>query len=388
MTDIAEMKTKRDALVAEMKTVNDRLASKDAPASLKERGANLLAGIARLEAAIDAGDAEWKADMLARYERGELYGENGHDSGPVSPGYGGASSVQVGQFAKSLMGAGFNLKSRPSVTVSLADALKAPTWPASTDWNRADPVIVPRGMDRRFLWPALQQERLGTSTMSIQDFRQTARTLTGTVKRNVDATTDKATLDTTVTLVNESLSQFAVVIEGVPNAILESVRSFSAFLESEGQFQVMKAIDEHVLAPIVAAAPPFGTTGTTTIDKVRNGIATMRGTGTNPNLVVLNPTDSAALDLSADAGGYVFPTSTTGTSSPLWGLNVVERIGAGTEPPYLIDTNSLGVLYLGSMRFDAEPYTAFKKNLTTLRVEVNALFHVRNAEGARRIAAT
>jgi len=100
------------------------------------------------------------------------------------------------------------------------------------------------------------------------------------------------------------------------------------------------------------------------------------------------PTDAASLDLQADAGGYFFPTATSGSSSPLWGLRVVERIGAGTEPPYLFDPNMLGVLYIGLMRFDADPYTNCKKNLTTLRIETNALFHVRNANGARRIAAT
>ena len=44
-------------------------------------------------------------------------------------------------------------------------------------------------------------------------------------------------------------------------------------------------------------------------------------------------------------------------------------------------------LYLGSMRIDADPFTGFTKNLTTLRCEVKTLFHVRNAKGARRIAA-
>ena len=48
----------------------------------------------------------------------------------------------------------------------------------------------------------------------------------------------------------------------------------------------------------------------------------------------------------------------------------------------------LGALYLGVMRFDADPYTGFTKDLTTLRVETSALFHVRDSRGARRIAAT
>ncbi|MGH2791716.1 MAG: hypothetical protein ACRDJ0_12155 [Actinomycetota bacterium] len=114
----------------------------------------------------------------------------------------------------------------------------------------------------------------------------------------------------------------------------------------------------------------------------------MRATGANPTIAVLNPTDSASLDLEADAGGYVFPTRDTGSSSPLWGLRVIERIGAGTEAPYLIDPMMLGQLYLGNLRFDADPFTGFRKNLTTLRIETHALYHVRQPEGARRVNAT
>ena len=85
----------------------------------------------------------------------------------------------------------------------------------------------------------------------------------------------------------------------------------------------------------------------------------------------------------------VFAPRTTGIGSPLWDLTIVERTSAaGNEPPYLIDSRMLGVLYLGRLKFDVDPYTGFKANLSTLRVETKALFHIRNIKGARRIAAT
>jgi hypothetical protein len=45
------------------------------------------------------------------------------------------------------------------------------------------------------------------------------------------------------------------------------------------------------------------------------------------------------------------------------------------------------------LKIEADPYSGagganFKKYLTDLRFELKALFHVRQAEGARRIAAT
>jgi hypothetical protein len=54
----------------------------------------------------------------------------------------------------------------------------------------------------------------------------------------------------------------------------------------------------------------------------------------------------------------------------------------------VVDSNMLGRLYLGTMQIDADPFTGFKKNLTTLRCEAKELFHVRDAKGARRIATT
>ena len=153
----------------------------------------------------------------------------------------------------------------------------------------------------------------------MQDFRQSVRTLTGNAVRDLDATTDKATLDVTLTNVVESLKQVAVTIDAIPNSIFESVSSMRAYLNQEGAFQVQKALDTHVLSQIVAAAPPFGTSGTGLVARIRNGVATMRATGANPSLVVLNPTDAATLDLEADAGGYIFPTRDTGTSSPCGG---------------------------------------------------------------------
>ena len=130
----------------------------------------------------------------------------------------------------------------------------------------------------------------------------------------MDATTDKAKLDVTLALVTEALSEFAVTIDDVPNAILESVDLLEQFLNDEGRFQVFTAIDAHVFAQIVAATPAFGTSGTTLIDQIRNGVATMRGTGANPDLLVVNPTTGASLDLSTSGAGtpYLFPTRETG----------------------------------------------------------------------------
>jgi Phage capsid family len=154
---------------------------------------------------------------------------------------------------------------------------------------------------------------------------------------------------------------------------------------------VQTAVDAHVFAQIVAGAPPFGVTGTGLIAQLRNGITSMRAVGANPTIALLNPTDAAALDLSVTGtdNQYVFPLRDTGSSSPLWDLTVVERTSAaGTEPPYLIDPQMLGTLFLGAARFETDPYSGFANNTTRIRCELNVLYHIRQATGARRLAAT
>jgi hypothetical protein len=95
----------------------------------------------------------------------------------------------------------------------------------------------------------------------------------------------------------EQLSLFVVVIPDV-HAVLENVDSLSLFLNSEGQFQVDASLEAHVMSQIVAATPAFGTSDTGLIAQLCNGIATMRGTGANSTITVLNPTDAVSLNMS------------------------------------------------------------------------------------------
>jgi hypothetical protein len=215
----------------------------------------------------------------------------------------------------------------------------------------------------------------------------------GTVERSPTATTDKAQLPVTVAVSNEAMSQVAILLDGVPVAVFNALEGFRAFADDELRFQLFKALDTHVYTKVNTSAS-FGTTGTGLIAQLRNGVAALQTAGFNPDLAVVNPTDAVALDLSVDtAGQYVFALRDTGDSSPLWRMRIIVRAGAGTEPPLLIDTSRIGVLYLGNLSIDVDPFAGlggknFAKNLVDLRAEQLALMHVRSPLAARRIAAT
>ncbi len=186
-------------------------------------------------------------------------------------------------------------------------------------------------------------------------------------------------------LVTEAMRQHAVTIDDIPNALFDSVPKLTSFLGSERQFAVEQSLDAHAMAQIVAAAVAFGMTGTTSSS--RSATASLRCVPlVPPDRAGAQPHRRRRVDLIADAGGFVFPLSASGSSSPLWGLRVVERIGAGNEPPYLLDPAMLGVLYLGQMQFAADDTLASGAPHDPAHRDQRVV-HVRNADGARRLAA-
>ena len=166
----------------------------------------------------------------------------------------------------------------------------------------------------------------------------------------------------------------AVVILGIPNALLEAESSLEAFLSSEMQLQLDQALDGHVLDAIEAANPDSGNTGTGLHEKLRHAKAAMNEKGANPSVALISPTDAVALDLlTEDDVPRGFP----------FGLSFVEH--AGVTDPILIDPRVAGVLYRGNVRVESNPYSGFSKNTTDLRAEFSALMVVRNADGLYRI---
>jgi len=295
-------------------------------------------------------------------------------------------------FAAALIEAGWDLQTNPSVAVSLFNAMGLSASVTTTDapassWQPRREVdeVYALGRDQRYLWPFLRAESVGDET-SVEDFRQKGeRTIVGSVERAIGATTDKASLSVTLEHVTAPLKTLAIMVENIPIQLMRSLPALNDFFNTEMQYQIDAALDAHVMAQIEAATPPSDATAGDLFTRVRNAIAAMRLVGANPDLLVLNPTDSAALDLLADneARYYFGPPARTGMANTLWDLRVVERTSAdGDEPPMLIDSARIGQLYLGMMRFEADPFSGFKKNLVSLRLEANALFNVRAANAA------
>jgi hypothetical protein len=335
-------------------------------------------------------------EAAAHAERTRLQAIFRGDTPPTPTGDGSLQRKHAPGFAGAILGAGFDLRSKPTVTVALDQAvdMKASVDLSSTTPSTYQPRRIPgiqeMGRDQRFLYPFLPSQGVADET-AVQDFRQSgSRTITGSIERAVAATTTKATLDVEIDFITTQLKELAVMMDEIPNQVLRSVNGIEQFLSNEARFALNQALDAHVLAQILAATPPSGLTGADLFAQVRNAIGAMRLLGSNPDLLVLNPTDSATLDLlQNNEGDYYFggPGRSPNVDT-VWGLTVVEHTTtAGTQPPILIDSSRLGTLYLGTLRFEADPFTHFSENMTDLRMEFNALQHVRDASAAYVIEA-
>ncbi|ACZ39687.1 DUF4200 domain-containing protein [Sphaerobacter thermophilus] len=382
--DIHQARAKRRELLTRMADLEQRVANGDtACRPLLEADRETVAA---LEAFI-----EHEQERREARDRAESAGTGGSDPYEPPPADGRTMPIaggRAGGLWRALQQGGWDLRSNPGVTVLLREALP-PSFPDPATYSpRPAGDIVPMPADSRYLWSVFPSADIGMDT-SVQDFRQTAREVTGTVERDLDATTDKATLSVGIEHVVAEVRQFAVVLKDVPTAVLESLPTAQRFFETEARRALNQAIDQHCYNAIINANPPSGDTGADLIQQVRHGVAAMRSNGANPTVLALNPADAVALDLAQQPSGdgdgdYIFPTRATGSASPLWGLTVFES--PIVTDPLLIDPQMIGQLYLGSLAVLADPYSKLAQNLVDIRFELRALLHVRSAFGAYVIA--
>jgi hypothetical protein len=244
------------------------------------------------------------------------------------------------------------------------------------------PGVIPTAQDRRFLAPRLRTEQIDDFTLSLSDWKQTgSRSVSGEVERSPTDTSEKAQLSIAVEHEAVELKQLAIVVDDLPSKLV-SAEGFAEWCEIELEYQLARSLDAHILSQITAASPPTGKEGEGKLEEIRNAVKAMRALGASPTLLACSPDYAAELDtLTAGVDKLpIFPLGAVGGSNPLFGLQPVEI--PGIESVTLIDPALLGIDYLGYARLLLDPYSGMSRNTLRLRLEHEALFHVRSIEGA------
>ena len=257
--------------------------------------------------------------------------------------------------------------------------------PLGFETLRAD--VAPFGEDTRYLYPWLATQPLPEGVLNVSEWRQIGtEPVIGDPVRDPTATTAKAELEATVEYTPEAVKQLAVTVGGVPNAILAAEPSMLAFLRVRMARLLNDALDQHTIAQILAAGPPTGGAGANLIAQLRDGKSTRwRTVRTRPWPRFPDRCRGARPRRKVD-GGRLFISARRGRRFVAAIRNARVR-GCRRDVPILIDPAMLGVLYVGSAKLDVDSSgDEFKANLSTVRLEFLALYHVRQPTGALSMA--
>jgi hypothetical protein len=258
--------------------------------------------------------------------------------------------------------------------------------------------ITPLARDLRFLTPHLRSQPVDQGDMAIQSFEQHgSRTVSGAVERDPVATSEKARLALSLELVTPPLKQMALIADGVPSKLFDATAGLGdstvtappltaslllEWLRGELQFQLDKSLDAHVMSQLASAKPNFGETGTGLLTKIRTAVSSARSQGAAPSILAVPPKVAVELDSLEDSNKRpVFETGIVGAASPLYGLTIVE-LQSEEHAPMLLDPNVIGLTFYSTATLLVDPFSESKKNQVSVRLEFDALFHVRDVSGA------
>jgi phage head maturation protease len=259
-----------------------------------------------------------------------------------------------------------------------------------TQMNQLDPVGVPLGADMRYAWQAVRQQSVTAGVTSLQVTQQTARTLVAgtTTIRDIDATSNKPEVSSTLNLLTVPMKQVAGVQTGVPNVYLEQPQ-IETVIENDLRLSVYDGLDELVRAAIASSG--FQAPGTDNrLVSIRKCITTLRAAGYTPNLIILTPSDSETVDtmVSGISGGtadFVFGPAQFAPGS-LFGIPRVESKVVTWS--VVLDTAAHGALYMSDLSLARFEENAGRTNTSLVRLEGHAAYGTERAAAAVRIASS
>lgn len=148
--------------------------------------------------------------------------------------------------------------------------------------------------------------------------------------------------------------------KAITRQALEDYPRIQSIVETKLRGGLASALEAAAAAVIGAASFPPAT-GPTLSEGIRNGIGIVQAAGYQPNAVLLNPADYAALDITASAEGNNGPVS----YGSFWG---VQPIAVGALP--------VGTAYVGDFK---EAVTWFDRNTTAVfMTDSHSDYFVRN----------
>jgi HK97 family phage major capsid protein len=190
----------------------------------------------------------------------------------------------------------------------------------------------------------------------------------------------------TATPMSDTLDTYAHW-KGITRQALEDIPQIRSIVENRLRQGIMVALETAVAAALVAETLTAVTGAGDLLAAIRNGVGVVQAAGySNPNAVLLNPTDFAALDISVMRETNVGPQMGTG----FWGMRAIAVPGIAAGTAYVGDFQA------GVQIFDRGSTTVyltdshadyFVKNIVLLLAEIRALIAVTEAAAIAEVTA-
>lgn len=271
---------------------------------------------------------------------------------------------------------------------------RAVTWSPSVNLlHQVDRQGGPFPFDARYAWTALDREPVDSAATSVLVLVQTAQDAATGIVRDIDSTSDKAEVGSTVDLVTVPLKNVAGVQTGIKNIVLEQppIRSI---IERDLRAAVNDGLDDLVVASFAASGHQAPGTDNLLVS-IRKAITTLVGNGYAPDTVLLTPAASEQIDvmttgvLGADAAAapadFVFGAGVVGPER-IFGCRRLTSKGVASVT--VLDSRAYGKLYASPVRLDRFEENAGRTNTATARLELSAAMGVERQSAAVRIAAS
>jgi hypothetical protein len=290
--------------------------------------------------------------------------------------------------ATALLDAGWDRKTRPSVTIDQRFALGVELKAGSVDGGIAGDEVEDRylaptlGLDARYLYPRLRSQPVAADATGVASYRQKDRTLASTsaMVRSIADTSTKPETDTSAEVANEALKQIATVSTQTPNVLLAN-DSFRSWVNADLVGAYRSAVDYHIVTEIQGAGIASGGGGANAFEDVLYSQEVVRAAGYSPDVVVVSPADALAIQLVQLTGGdsYVF-----GQNAPAF----VTSTAVGDGDGFVADSTALGILFLSPFSLAVFEENNGTSNSSTARAESNGLFLVQRPDAAATLAAS
>jgi HK97 family phage major capsid protein len=190
----------------------------------------------------------------------------------------------------------------------------------------------------------------------------------------------------TATPVSDTLDTYAHW-KGITRQALEDIPQIRSIVENRLRQGIMVALETAVGAALVAATLPTATGAGDLLAAIRAGMGVVQAAGySQPNAVLLNPADFAALDISVMRETNLGPQ----VGSGFWGMRAI------AVPSLAVGTAYVGDFQAGVQIFDRGSTTVyltdshadyFVKNIVLLLAEIRALIAVTEVAAIAEVTA-